>query len=210
MSEGMSLREAERQTFRTAFEDGLTDLFLGCVTLGFVLGPFLRLGDFWSSFVFVPFWGAAYLFIRWLKANVVRPRLGVVRFGPFRKTRLTKFSWIAFATCTLAFVLGIFSAVNLDWPGWVHMSQFSLLVLIGFSVAAYFLDLARLYVYGILLALALPFGELLYYQFGVPHHGFPVSFGIPAATMFGVGLTKFLRVLRCSPPPVNESSVAER
>lgn len=210
MSESVSLREAERKTFRTTFEDGLTDLFLGCVTLMFVLGPFLSLGDFWSSFVFVPFWALAYLFIRWLRTNVVKPRLGEVRFGPFRKARLSKFSRVALAICTVAFVLGIFSAAKLDWPGWVHMSQFSLLVLIGFSVAAYFLDFTRLYVYGVLLALALPFGEFLYTQFGVPHHGYPVSFGIPAAIMFGVGLAKFLRVLRCSPSPVDENSMVEQ
>ena len=209
MSESISLREAERATFRTTFEDGLIDVFLGCVTLMFVIAPFLPLGDFWNSFVFVPFWVCIYLVIRWLRKHVVKPRIGVVRLGTFRKVRLRKFSLIAFGVCTIALILGIVSAANLDWPGWVHMSGFGLAILIGFGIAGYFLDFPRLYLYGILLVFSLPVGEWLYSNLGAPHHGYPISFGVTAAVMFVWGFLKFFHLVRRHPIPAADQAMAE-
>lgn len=59
MSQQISLKDAERKVFRITYNHGLWDVFLGCFFLIFVIGPYLSssLGDFWSSFVFLPFWG---------------------------------------------------------------------------------------------------------------------------------------------------------
>ncbi len=48
MSEKISLRKAERKVFLVATQDGLSDIFLGCIFLVFAVGPFLSpiLGDF--------------------------------------------------------------------------------------------------------------------------------------------------------------------
>ena len=67
MSQKISLKAAERKAFRTTYNDGLVDIFLGCFFLMFVIAPYLSasLGDFWSSAVFLPFWALVYLAI-WL------------------------------------------------------------------------------------------------------------------------------------------------
>ena len=53
------LAAAERRGFRSVVDTGLWDVMLASVVAMFAIAPLLsvRLGDFWSSAVFVPFWG---------------------------------------------------------------------------------------------------------------------------------------------------------
>jgi hypothetical protein len=99
MSQKISLKEAERKAFRATYNDGLWDILLGCVFLMFVIAPFLSpsLGDYWSSVVFLPFWGLVFLGIRLIRKHVVTPRVGVVNFGLSRKTKLAKFTVVMLA-----------------------------------------------------------------------------------------------------------------
>ena len=62
MSQRISLKELEGNLFRSAFQDGLLDIFLGSVILMSAIAPLLSpyLGDFWSSAVFLPFWAILY------------------------------------------------------------------------------------------------------------------------------------------------------
>jgi zinc transporter ZupT len=89
------------------------------------------------------------------------------------------------------------------------VARFSLIVPIGFSVAAYFLSFTRLYIYGILLAVSPLVSGWLYVYMKAPHHGFPVTFGLTAGTIILVGLTKFALLLRDHPLPMEESSLVE-
>ena len=204
MSERISLKKAERKVFESAFGDGLWDIFIGCIVLMFAIAPHLsrHLGDFWSSAVFVPFWALAYLTIWLVRKHVITPRVGTVKFGPWRRGRLLKFNIVMFIVCIVGLGLGILSALSF-WtvPGWMHSARFPLIILVGFSIAAYFLNFTRLYIYGVLVALSPLIGELLYVSLHVPHHGFPVTFGITAGIMILVGLVKFIRLLRDYPDP---------
>jgi hypothetical protein len=204
MSSEINLKEAEQRVFRSAFQDGLLELKLGCVVLMFVIAPFLSpyLGDFWSSAVFVPFWATAFGLLWLIRRQVVRPRLGVVEFGAWRRTRLLRFSGLMLVAGVVAFVLALLSAVRFDSvPGWVHTARFSLVIVIGFGLAAFFLEFAALYLYGALIALAPVVGEALYAWWGVVHHGYPVTFGLTAGFFFIVGLVKLARLLRDYPQP---------
>jgi uncharacterized membrane protein len=204
MSQGMSLNEAERKVFRSGFQDGLVEIMLGCVVLMFAVGPYLSpyLGDFWSSAIFLPFWAAAFGLLWLVKRQVVTPRIGVVEFGAWRKTRLLRFNVLMFVACTVVLILGILSALSFGAvPGWTHVAQFSLMILIAFCVTAYFLDFSGLYLYGVLIALAPLVGEGLYVYFGVPHHGYPVTFGLTTAILVLAGLGKLIRLLRTYPLP---------
>jgi hypothetical protein len=212
MSQNISLREAERKVFATAFQDGLWDIFMGCFVLIIAVGPLLSttaLGDFWSSVVFLPFWAVVYLAIWLIRKFVVTPRIGVVKFGPSRKVKLSRFVTIAVVVNILGLILGILSALISDKPGWVVMTSFGLLVLTIFSVAAYFLDFARLYLYGMFMALSPLVGEWLYINARASHHGFPITFGTTAGIIISVGLIKFALLLRDHPIPMEESSSVE-
>lgn len=199
MFEPMNLNEAEKKTFRTAYDDGLWDLFLGSIFLMFAVAPFLSvyLGDFWSSAVFLPVWLIIYLTIRWVKKNVVLPRVGIVKIGPDRTRKLKRFTVVMLIINVLALILGFVAAVNVGRiSGYVISMFFGIELLVGFSLAGYLLGFNRLYVYGILSAVSPPVGEWLWVRRMVTHHGFPVTFGTVSAIMVLTGLCVFARMMR--------------
>lgn len=205
MSHQISLKEAERKVFRATYNDGLWDIFLGCFFSMFAIAPFLSpsLGDFWSSAVFIPFLGLVYLVISLLRKYVVTPRVGLVKFGQARKTKLLKFTVLMLVVNIIAFILGSIAALSFGRiPGQMYTFIFGLILLIGFSIAAYFLDFNRLYIYGLLLGLSPLVGEWLWTQGYAAHHGFPLTFGIVTGIMILVGLVVFLRLLRDNPVPI--------
>ena len=212
MSNEISLRETERKVFKSSFQDGLTDVGIGCVILMFpialLLGPYL--GDFWSPVVLLPFSWMVIFGLRLIRKFVVSPRVGIVKYGSWRISRTKRLNVLILFTLIFAAVLGFLSAVKFDvMPGWTYAARLSLVLLIGFSLAGYFLDFPRLYLYGILAALAPLIGEILYVRLDVPHHGFPVTFGITAGLMIVTGLIFFVRLLRTYPPGIDQSNYME-
>jgi hypothetical protein len=205
MSHQISLKEAERKAFSAAVNDGLWDILLGCFFLMFAVAPFLSgsLGDFWSSVVFLPFWGLVFLIVWLLRRHVVTPRVGVVEFGRARKAKLTKFTVVMLVVNVIGAILGLVAALSFGRvPGQVYTMALGLVFLFGFSVAAYFLDFRRLYVYGLLVGLSFLVGEWLWAQGYASHHGFPITFGTTAGIMILVGLAVFVRLLRRNPVPI--------
>jgi hypothetical protein len=204
VSEQVSLKQVEKQAFTTVYGDGLWDLFLGCFVLMLAVGPLLSvsLGDFWSAAVFLPFWSAVYLVVRWLRKHVVAPRIGTVKFGRARKAKLRKFSLVMLVANVVALVLGFVAASNVGKiSGHTPAPFLGLILLTAFSAAAYFLDFSRLYVYALMMGLSPLIGEWLWVRHMASHHGFPVTFGITAAVMIIVGLVLFVRLLRHNPLP---------
>lgn len=202
MEQQIDLKQLERKIWTSFYEDGLGDIFLGCVILVLALAPFLSrigLGDFWSSAVFIPFWAMIYLLIVLLRKYVVVPRIGVVKFGQMRKKKLIKFNVLILIVLSVSLILGIVSLKGSMTQGWMHSLRFIAIALICFGLAAYFLGFVRLYIYGILVALSIPIGEWLYSRVGIPHHGYPVTFGITAGIMIITGFILFLRLLRKNP-----------
>lgn len=217
MKDPISLKTAEKRAFQTTFEDGLWDVFIGCFALEFAIAPLLSgsLGDFWSSAIFLPFWGIAYLAIWLARKYVVAPRVGKACFGKTRMNRLRRFTIILVGLNAVLFVLGLLAAFALGGASGVSISWRNLLpvllglfLLAGFSIAAYLLDFPRLYLYGALLFVATPMGEWLYLYHGAAHHGYPIAFGITAGIMIVTGLVIFVRLLINN--PVAEMPEGER
>lgn len=204
MSQQISLKEAELKVFRTRYNDGLWDIFLGCFFLTFVIALYLSpiLGDFWSSVVLLPFWALLYLGIWLIRKYVVTPRIGSVKFGSGRKVKLMRFNAVMLTVNVIALVLGIAAAMSFGRvPGQMFSIGLGMILLMGFSMAAYFLDFPRLYIYGLLIGLSPLIGEWLWNQGLASHHGFPITFGTSAGIMILVGLAIFVRLLRNNPVP---------
>lgn len=85
------------------------------------------------------------------------------------------------------------------------MLPFSVMVLISFTLAVYFLNLNRFYIYGFMLGFAPILGEWLFQEFGIAHHGYPVTFGIATLVIFMIGLIKLFSMLRENPFPIEET-----
>jgi MFS family permease len=203
MSNEISLKETERKVFQTVFQNGLLDIAIGGFLLVFAIGPFLTpyLGDLWGTVaIFLPLWGILFPALWLIRKRVVTPRVGSVKYGPWRVSRMMRFNLVIFVVLVFTAILGFLSAVEFDAvPGWIHTARFSLVFLLVFSVAGYFLNFARLYIYGILIALAPLIGELLYQNLSVPHHGWPVTFGLASGLITLKGLILFVRFLRDHP-----------
>ena len=213
MSNEISLKETERKVFKTMFQDGLLDIAIGGFLLMFPIGLYVSpyLGDFWSTIViFLPLWVILFPALWLIRKYVVTPRVGSVKFGPWRVSRMVRFNVVIFIVLVLSLILGLLSAVGFDAvPGLVHAARFSLIFLLVFSVAAYFLDLSRLYIYGILIALAPLTGELLYEYLNVPHHGYPVTFGLGGVAITLTGVILFVRFLREHPQQPGQAESLE-
>ena len=208
MSQHISLKDVERKVFTSAFEDGLWDIFIALVFLAWAFAPVLTpsLGDFWSSAVLFGSWPFVFLALWLVRRYVVTPRVGTVQFGSWRKTRLLRFNVVMLVFLSFSAILGMVLALGTAaLPAWMHAAPFSLVVLIAFSVAAYFLDFSRLYVYGVLFALSPLVGRWLYLYREIPHSGYPVTFGISATIALLVGLAKFIAFLRTHPLDAHES-----
>jgi len=206
MNTPVSLKTAERKAFRTTLADGLWDIFIACFLLQFAIAPLFSatLGDFWSSAVFLPFWGLVYLAIWLVRKHVIQPRIGTVKFGTVRQNKLRRFTTIMLVINVLAFVLGLVVALVVDLQdraqtGWLISLALGIQVLVGFSMAGYLLDTPRFYLYGLMLLAAPPIGEWLYQEHGFTHHGYPVVFGFCAAVIILTGLVQFLRLLKNNP-----------
>jgi len=98
MVANINLKELERKAFRSVFQDGLWDIFVGFLFTQFAVAPFLSeqgLGDFWSSAVLFPVYMIVLACVMLLKKYVVAPRLGMVQFS---KKRKSKFKWLILMT----------------------------------------------------------------------------------------------------------------
>jgi len=205
MTQDVDLKQIERKAYVSYFQDGLWDIVIGVLTAAWAVGPLLGdlgLSDLWAGGMLLPFAAVAYAVFWAGKRFATRPRMGLVRFGAKRKARLTKIGVVTSALLTVALVVGIVASMSSITSGWVYPAALSAVLLVGFSLGAYFLDFPRLYLYGALLALCLPAGEALFRYAGVAHHGWPVTFGFSAAVMLLIGVTLFARFVRKCPRPV--------
>jgi hypothetical protein len=204
MSQPISLKEAERKAFKTKIDDGLWDILLGSYFLLFVVAIYLSpsLRDFWSSAVIIPIVGLVFLVIWLIRKYIITPRLGTVKFGRMRTNKLMKFTIVMLVFNVLAFIGGIVGAMNFKRvPGQMYPIIFGMLLLIFFSIAAYFLDFNRLFIYGLLVGFSPLVGEWLWSHGRASHHGFPVTFGIAAGIMILTGLAVFFHLLHNNPLP---------
>jgi len=206
MAQNLDLKELERKAFRSTFQDGLLDIFLGAVLLLFAVTPLLTdlgLGDFWSSVVMGCGWLVAWLGLALAKRHVTVPRMGRVKPGPARRARHSRM--IAISTVVLfAGVLAGFAVYLLPQPDtrlldWLVPALLGLVTFGMFSLCAHLLDLPRLYGYGVLVGLAAPAGELAYRHGAAAHHGWPIAFGIAGSAIVVVGAVTLARFVRAFP-----------
>ena len=204
--------KAERGTFRAAFDIGVWDILIATVVSMLAIAPLLsvRLGDFWSSAIFIPIVAVVYVTLRAVKQRFVVPRIGVVRLGSYRQARLRRLTAALLIVNVVAAVLGTFFAFRFEPGGGLSpVIALSATLLVGFSLAAYFLNIPRYFFYGLLLAVAPFVGEWLWRRGYALHHGFPIVFGIAAAVIASVGLITLLVRVRSIGPRVDGPPAGE-
>ena len=211
MSQRMSLKEIERKAFRSTFQDGLWDLFMGLQLLAWGLALLLEeivpLSDWWVAVLTAPLM-LVYLTIFAAKKHITAPRIGRVKFGSKRKAKVKGVVAMTFVILLLGLFVGAlwWGGIKTGLPEWVAVPPVIWMVLLitGFSLAAYFLDFSRLYLYGVLYAISLPTRIILKQN---PDLGSVslIAYFVSGGVMVLIGVVLFICFLRGYPIPAEKA-----
>jgi hypothetical protein len=213
MSTQLNLKEIERKAFRSTYQDGLWDMYMGLIVVCMSFFLYHPASGYSPMNIFVQLlvFGLSYVLFWAGKKFITLPRMGQVRFGAVRKRKGR----------TLAIVLGAFvliqvGLVGLTTLGWLNpalsekLNSFlnehggslplvaaigSLMVGTSMIVIAYFTDFGRGYYIAILMALAV----FLMVYLNQPVYA--IVIGILIAIP---GLVLFVRFLKTYPLPREE------
>jgi len=209
MTEPTSLTDQEKESLKKkAYADGTADISLGLVflLLGFYSWSREMLGATLNMVFFLIFIVAIILTLQVLRNRLVPERVGVVDYNvPEQKSKRV------FALIAILIVFGMIAAWILSIRGWTSTLPpflrdygFGLvvsLVMLGiFWAAAFFLELPRYYLYGILLSSSIPIQSQLT---GI-YEG--TTFIAAGMIISGIGIYLFVRFLKAYPKKKGEAS----
>ena len=220
MESTISLKELERKAWRSVFQDGLWDIYLGLLLMTLAIGALLSdigvpSSKFWWYVIYLALMLLAMLALWAGKRFITIPRMGRVKFGPKGKARRKKVRLILAASVVVGIVLFlmVWLVVKGGWSeGLLPMAiivpvVWAVNALTVFSLGAYFLEFERLYLIGVLYAIPVPIDILLDELAGIKL-GF-IAFAVPALVILIMGLVVFVRFLRDYPVLQNEMSLEE-
>ena len=215
MSERISLKELERKAWRSFFQDGLWDIYLGLLLLGMGSGRLIRYTGLpeesgWSLLPNLAMSIVSMIFLWAGKRFITVPRMGRVKIGQKGKARKRKARMLVTASVLVGVVLFVIAMVARGNPPRrlnltiVFPAVYVLNMLVIFSLGAYFLDFSRLYLIGVMYALPVPLDIALDEFVGIDI-GF-AAFAAPAAVILLTGAVLFIRFLRDYPVPTQGPS----
>lgn len=206
MSQSISLKELERKAWKSVFQDGLWDIYLGLLLLAMAIWALLSDVGFSESLGMAIFIGLEVLamLVLWVGKKIITvPRMGRVKFGPKRRAKL---NWVRVVLLLSVLVgAGVFVAglaMRGNRPEWLNAAFFFpaawiVNALVVFSLGAYFLDFSRLYLIGVMYALPVPL-DIVFRKFADIDLSF-IAFGVPAVVILLIGTVMLVRFLRDYP-----------
>ncbi len=208
MTENIDLESLEKKAYRSVFNDGLWDLFVGMLILNLGMGPlftflFGSLG-YLTVFIIISIWNIITLLIFILgKKYITIPRVGYVKFGPKRKSKQLKlkiFLLVVFCVNLILFGLNLGDIIDysLVQPLFIALFLGFGIFTIPFCVVAYFLDFTRLYYYSLSAGFGFFLTELLSPIVGDYLDDF-IIFGVIGGIIILIGLYYFITFLKKYP-----------
>ncbi len=208
MFASISAKELEKRAFRSTFQDGIWDIYLGMLLL--LMGLSVALSRLTSlpertlgALLFVI---TIFIMIGFFvgKKYVTTPRMGVVKFSAERKKKVMKVRVVLSISALLGLAVylgfGRLTAMTGSLPGWVTpLVLFGGMSIAVFSLGAWYLDYTRAYLYGWCYALAFPIGIWLQDS---TEFGFLISYVFFALVMIVPGIIILIRFVRDHPVPV--------
>jgi len=211
MSQTIDLKEIERKAFKSTFQDGLWDIYLGVLLLVMGIGPV-----FYN--INVPVWlillimaALALLILLAFRAGkklITIPRMGLVEYGSKGKARKKKAAIVFTVSVFVGVVLFVVALLMYSNPlkgqnwGVIIVVMGALNLILVFGLAAYFLEFERLYLIGVLYALPLPLLILIDELTGIDLGFWATAF--PASAILLIGLIVLIRFLHAYPIPAKE------
>ena len=220
MSAQIDLKALEKKVFKSNFEDGLWDIYLGLLLLQISLSTFLYaldLSPLWILLILLLFVGLVFAAFWAAKKDLIMPRMGLVTFSEERKEKKKKISLILslsvlFGVFVFGLTLGLYwlavndAATGLLQYGWViPFILFLVNAVVVFSLIGYYYDYSRAYLYGWFYGLAYPLNIALDEMVGIR---FPLFSLLFSTIMVGIGLVLFVRFMRTHPLVENHDAAS--
>ena len=170
MKQSIDLRALEKKAWRSVFQDGLWDIFLGLLLMAFGLSAWLDRLDLSESMRMGIYIGAEIIAMVVLFAGkrfITVPRMGMVKFGAERQKRRNIVRLLLFISVLVGLAMWFLSSSLMKADGsilsgrWFFPLVWMLNMLMVFGLGAYFLEYERLYIIGFLYALAIPLDAVI-------------------------------------------------
>ncbi len=207
MNEKINLKELQRKAWRSMFQDGLWDIFLGLLLFNMASGTLLdemRISDGLRIGIYIGVEVLAMLLMFLGKRYITMPRMGTASFGQYGKVKRNRVQLLLFGS----FLLGLIAWLAFSGGGELGVLGISrayvgaifwvVNMLVVFGLAGYFLDFPRLYLIGILYAIPIPLDIFIRQYWHTDAWAFPI-FAVPSLIILGVGVVLFIRFLRNYP-----------
>ena len=192
-------KQIERTVFTSFFQAGFIEAFTGIILLQLGLPALFSrsgFGDFESALLALPIALILLVAVFLVRKFVVTPRLGRVKFLPERRRRVSKLMIVPLLTLVAGAIVGYIFSENASLRNiLVGQILFSLIPIIVFGAAAYFLAMKRLYVYGAIVGLVFPLGKYLETVI-VSRTTLPATILFTAFVFLGIATVFFIAFLR--------------
>jgi len=205
LSNNIELKVLEKKAWRTTFDDGIFDIYMGILIISF--GPSISFYDYLpfpiNMLIGPIIIGLGLAFFILSKKYLIQPRIGIVKFGRKRKVRKLKTLIIISINVVLLFVIFLFNLSGifqyLMIPPFLYTLFAELLFLtLPLCLVAYFLQYNRLYFIAILMGISFSLAEASSIFIPIPFNFF-VTYLLIGGLIIGMGLFYFIRFLHRYP-----------
>jgi hypothetical protein len=164
MAQRIELKEIERKVYTSYHQDGLMDISIAFIVLAF--GIMMVLDMAWMGAIFaavgIPLYAAA-------KKVLTVPRIGFVKFAPYRAKAMQTIALVVFSLLMLLGVVAFMQVEGGSTPTWLLFAiEYPMLVIgsslaILFCLVGYTFRTKRMYAYALLSLTTFFAGSLMYF-----------------------------------------------
>lgn len=187
----IKLKELEKNTWKTSYENGLIDIAIGLIC---IVSAVCHIFDDIRYFL-MPLYLIPILFLMLTKKYITIPRMGLVKFNKRRKRKSAIFIAVMTSVLILLVILTIVLRTNYLPEGIAARIIISAIMLLICFANAFFLNFNRLYIYGIVITGAFNLNEYIRENPGfLAEGGYAYLFAaIVILITGGIYLIKFLK-----------------
>jgi len=205
MTEDIDLKEIEKKTWRSYFEDGIMEIYMGSLYMGVGIAasffdvPPLSFYHLLGYFIVI----CGLLFFILGKKFISYPRVGKIKFGRKRKVRKLKTVLILsinFVVLLVIYMLNLLAPPGQSlFPAWFNSLILGILfTTIPISLVAYFLDFPRFYIIAVQFGITFFLIEV-FSMFTLEPFNLILVFALNGSIMIGMGIYFFIKFLKKYP-----------
>jgi uncharacterized membrane protein len=196
----IKLKELEKNTWKTSYENGLIDIAIGLIC---IVSAVCHIFDDIRYFL-MPLYLIPILFLMLTKKYITIPRMGVVKFNKRRKRKSAIFIAIMTSVLILLLILTIVLKTNYLPEGIASRIVISAIMLLICFANAFFLNFNRLYIYGIVITGAFNLNEYIRENPGFLAEG-GYAYLLAAMVILITGSIYLIKFLKKYPLPIKRT-----